>query len=65
MKNRRVKILKCEHYDVPSGTEGEFVKHFEDGAEIKVTGQFKSSISKKVETSTESIWVPLSNFEFV
>lgn len=65
MKNRRVKILKCGHYDVPSGTEGEFVKHFEDGAEIRVTGQFKSAIGKKPEETTESVWVARGDFELI
>jgi len=65
MKNRRVKILKCEHYDVPAGTEGDFVKHLEDGVEIKVKGRFKRSGSSKIEDTVESIWVAQGNFELI
>lgn len=65
-KNTMIRIRKCGHYDVKSGTIGRFIKQKDGGIEVEVTGQFwNSNTTNKMEEKTVSVYVEHGDYELV
>ncbi len=58
-----IRILKCDHYDVKSGTLGRYVRHMEGGIAVEVDGEFHDAYSKKQQTRTETVFVSAGDYE--